>query len=70
MDLKIVIPSEVSQRKTGIIRYHLHVESDKRVQKSLQNRNRVTDVENKHGYQGRKGGGGEINWGLVTDLYK
>ena len=64
----MVTLSEESQRKTSIIRYHLYVESEKRVQKNLQNRNRATDVENKHGYQGRKGGGGEINRGIVTDI--
>ena len=29
MDLEILIRSEVSQRKTNIIGYHLHVESNK-----------------------------------------
>ena len=33
----------------------------------LQNRNRVTDVENKHGYQGMRGGG--INWEIWIDIY-
>ena len=27
MDIKIIIPNEVRQRKTNTIRYHLHVES-------------------------------------------
>ena len=35
MDLKIIIFSEVSQRKTNIICYHLHVESKKMVQMNL-----------------------------------
>ena len=29
MDLKNIIPSEVSQKKTNIVRYHLYVESKK-----------------------------------------
>lgn len=32
----------------------------------LQNRNRVTDVENKHGYQGASRGG--INWEAGVDI--
>ena len=35
MDLEIVIQSEVSQRKTNIIYYHLYVESRKMVQMNL-----------------------------------
>ena len=35
MDLEIVLLSEVSQRKTNIIRYHLCVESKKMVQMNL-----------------------------------
>ena len=30
MDLKIIILSEVRQRKTNVLRYHLHVESKKK----------------------------------------
>ena len=37
MDLKIIIFSEVSQRKTNIICYHLHVESKKKKKKVLKN---------------------------------
>ena len=49
MDLEIIILSEVSQTKTNIIWYRLYVESKKNGYKwtYLQNRNRVTDVENK-----------------------
>ena len=47
MDLEIIILSEVGQRKTNIIRYHLYVESKKMIQMNLQNRNRLTDVVNK-----------------------
>ena len=46
----------------------MYVESKKRVQMNLStNRNRVTDVENKHGYQGVRGGG--INWEIGIDIY-
>ena len=51
VDLEIIILSEVSQTKTNIIWYHLHVESKKKKKwykwTYLQNRNRVTDFENK-----------------------
>ena len=35
MDLEITMLSEVNQRETNIIQYHLHVESKKMVQVSL-----------------------------------
>ena len=35
MDLEIIILSEVNQRKTNIILYHLYVESKKMIQMSL-----------------------------------
>ena len=48
MQLEIIILSEVRQRKTNII-YHLYTESEKKWYKwtYLQNRNRLTDIENK-----------------------
>ena len=49
MDLEIIILSEVSQRekdKNHMI-YHLHVESKKIIETYLQDRNRLTDKENK-----------------------
>ena len=56
MDLEIILLSEVSQRKTNIIRYHLYVESKKMINElNLQNRKRLTDKENKGE------GGGWIN---------
>ena len=33
----------------------------------LQSKNRDTDVENKHGYQGETGGG--MNWEIGIDIY-
>ena len=48
MDPKIVILSEVSQRKTSIIWYHLFEESKKFYKWTyLENGNRFTDIENK-----------------------
>ena len=44
IDLEIIILSEVSQTKTNIIWYHLY---DMWNLKKLQNRNRLTDIENK-----------------------
>ena len=48
MDLEIIIPSEVNQRKTNVIGYHLHVEILSNTKELfLQNRNRPTDLGNK-----------------------
>ena len=49
MDLEIIILSEVSQtEKDNIIWYHLYVESKKQYKWTyLQNRNRLTGIENK-----------------------
>ena len=49
MDLEIITLSEVSQTKTNAIWYDLCVESKKKNYKwtYLQNRNRLTDLENK-----------------------
>ena len=35
MDLEIIIESEVTQRKTNIICYHLHMQSKKKIQMKL-----------------------------------
>ena len=48
MDLEIIMLSEVSQTKTNIIRYHLHVESNfKMIQKNLftKQKHRLKDFE-------------------------
>ena len=51
METETIILSEVSQRKTDIIWYHSYVETNflKKWYKwtYLQNRNRLTDIENK-----------------------
>ena len=69
MDLDTVILSEVRQRKTNIVWYHLYVESKKWYKWTyLQNRNRITDVENKLMVtKGEKGGG--INWEIGIDIH-
>ena len=48
MDLEIILLSIVSQTKTNIIQHHLYVESKTKRYKwtYLQNRNRLTDIEN------------------------
>ena len=47
MDLKIIILSEVSQRKTNVI-HHLHVESkNNKNEFSYKTENRFTDMESK-----------------------
>ena len=45
-DLDIIILSKISQAKI-IIWYHLYMESKKMIQAFLQNRNMLTDLENK-----------------------
>ena len=51
MNLESLVLREVSQSKINIIRYHLYAESQKKKKgykrTSLQNRNRVIDLENK-----------------------
>ena len=69
MDLVIVILREVSQRKTNIIRFRLYVESKKWYKSTyLQDRNRVTDTENKLMVTKGESVGG-INWEIGTDIY-
>ena len=76
MNLEIVILSEVRQRKTNII-YPLYVESKKNCTNELylENRSRVTDVENKvmvawvGGGKGKGGINREIEIDRYTQLY-
>ena len=59
MDLEIIIPlSEVNQKKTNIIGYHIYVESRKKLIQInfLQNRNRLTNIEI-YDYQRKNQGG-------------
>ena len=47
--MEIIILTEVSQRKTNIMWYHLHTESFKKSKlTSLQNRNRLTKKKKKN----------------------
>ena len=72
MYLEITVLREVSQRKTNIIWYHLHVESKIWYKWTyLQNNDRLTDVENKlmvtkGKWWGRRG----INWEFDISRYK
>ena len=57
MDLEIIILSEISQRKTNIIWYHIYVESKKMIQWTyIQHRNRPTDIKSNLWLPKRKGG--------------
>ena len=68
MDLEIAIPSEVSQTEKD--KYHMISLLKKMVQGTyLQNRNRVTDVENKIMVTRGERGGGGINWEFGIDMY-
>ena len=72
MDLAIVIPSEVSQRKMNVMWYCIHVESEKWHQWIyLQNRNNITGAENKPMVtRGGEGGEGWIgSWRLTYTHY-
>ena len=71
MDLEIIILSEVSQRKTNIIWYHLYVGSKKWYKwTDLQNRNRLIDIENKLMVtKGERRGWGGINQEFGINKY-
>ena len=47
IDLEGIRLSEISQRKTNIIYFHLCMESKKKNEKIKQSGNRVTDAENR-----------------------
>ena len=49
------MPSEISQRKTNSVCFHLYVKSKKTNTKILQNRKRLTDSENKLMVAGEEG---------------
>ena len=68
MDLNIVILSEIRQRKTNIIWYHLYVECKKNDTNSLfMNRNRLTDLENDFMItEGKVGGKRQWNWSITV----
>ena len=59
IDPEIIIVSEERQRKTNIIRYHLYVESKKKmIQMNLFTKQKQTHIHGKqtYGYQRGKGG--------------
>ena len=68
MDLEMTIPSEVSQRKTNTVLYHIYVES--KIwhiwhicrQTYLQNRSRLTDTENRLVVAMGEASGGGKDW--------
>ena len=47
MALEIIMLSEVRQRKTNILQYHLYVESKNDTDELIYKTNRLTDIENK-----------------------
>ena len=71
MDLMVIILSEVSQTKTNIMWYHLHVESNTKWcrQTYLQNRNRLTDFENELLVTKGQQWGVEITWEFGINIY-
>ena len=59
MDIDIIILSEISQRKTNIIWYHLYVESKKNSTTELiYKTEKLTDMENRLTVTKGKGAGG------------
>ena len=72
MDLEIVILSEISQRQISYdITYKWNLTKGYKWT-YLQNRNRVTDVENKLMVPGVRGGDklGDWDWHIHTTIYK
>ena len=67
MDLEIVILSEVSQRKTNIIRYRLYVDSKKTSTNELIYKTKIQSQTQKTNLWGEVGGG--INWETGIDIY-
>ena len=66
MDPYIVILSKVSQ--TDIIWYCLCLDLKKMIEMNLFTKQKQTHIENKHGYQRWKQGGG-INWKFGIAMY-
>ena len=70
MDLENIILIEVCQRKINIIWYHLYVESKKNdVWAYLQNRNRLTDLDNEFMVASGEGLGAGIDGEFQIDMY-
>ena len=71
MDPEIITLSEVSQRKTNIMWYHLYVESKKMIQMNLFTKQKQTHRHRKqtYGYQGERWGGWIKSLGLADTNY-
>ena len=65
-DLEIIILSEVSQTKTNIIHYHLHVESKKMMQINLFTEQKQTHRLRKRTYVYQRGKGGRDKLGVFN----
>ena len=75
LQLEIIILSEVSQRKTNTLWYHLRVESKIWHKWTyLWNRNRIRDIENRLVVAKGEGAGGRMEWEVrvskCTFLYR
>ena len=71
MELEIIILSEVRKGKTNMIWYHLHVESKIwHKWNYLQNRNSLTDTENRLVVAKAEKGGGYMDWELGIGRWK
>ena len=69
MDLEIIILSEVSQRKTNIIWYHLYAESKKKKKDTFEIIYKTeTDSHTENKLGGRVGRG--VDWEFRIDMYK
>ena len=69
MGLENITLSEVNQRKTNITWYHLYVKSKKEYKWSyLQNRSRLTDIENKFMVTKGEKERGEDNLGVLYGI--
>ena len=51
INLQSIMLCEISHRKTNTLCFHLYMDSKKQNKQILQNRNGLTDTENKLGYQ-------------------
>lgn len=69
MGLEIITVSEISQTSVFVISLTCEIWKKNGINEPLQNRDRVTDVENKHHYQGRKGRGITGKLGLTFAYY-
>ena len=68
MDLEGLMLSEISQRKTNTVWYHLYVESKKYNKLvNITKRSRPTDIENKLVVTSGWGGVGQYRGGTVGD---